>query len=339
MKPHPISEIFPLIEGKEFDAFVEDIRKHGMRQPLVMYQGKILDGRNRWRACQALKIKPKLVPYKGDDPVGFVLSLNLSRRHLNESQRAMIAAKAATLSRGGVRSKGSIDPLSSGVMGEKLSVSSPSVKRARKVLTKGSKDLVRAVEQGDISVSAAADLADASPEVQREATKDHGKAAPALAKQIEEGKESGEPKEPPVKTLGRTIPPDVLARIELEQGMVDEMSGLLAQLARLITAYEKQTLVPGKPEKEHRQTRFRDPLEMLAYAIRKSRPASVCPWCKCVEDVQEKCLACYGAGFVSEAKIDKTACVPPVYLVEGDDAIISVKGKEVNLLSYLGENF
>ena len=99
-RPHPISEIFPAMEGAEFDALVEDIKTHGLQQKLVMYQGKILDGRNRWRACEALGIKPKWVDYEGDDPLGHVLSLNLHRRHLDASQRAMVGARIATLKNG-----------------------------------------------------------------------------------------------------------------------------------------------------------------------------------------------------------------------------------------------
>lgn len=89
------------MEGAEFASLVEDIRAHGQVQPLVMYQGKILDGRNRARACEKIGIKPKTVDYRGTDPLGYVLSLNLARRHLNESQRAMVAARVSEWSSAG----------------------------------------------------------------------------------------------------------------------------------------------------------------------------------------------------------------------------------------------
>lgn len=60
----------------------------------------ILDGRNRWRACEAAGRTPFYEVFRGDDPLAWVLSLNLHRRHLDESQRAMVAGKVANLPHG-----------------------------------------------------------------------------------------------------------------------------------------------------------------------------------------------------------------------------------------------
>lgn len=62
----------------------------GLRQAVVLYEGKILDGRNRWLACQKIGLTAKTEQYQGEDPVGFVVSLNLSRRHLTISQKAAV---------------------------------------------------------------------------------------------------------------------------------------------------------------------------------------------------------------------------------------------------------
>ena len=156
---HPAAAIFPLLEGTEFEGLVADIREHGLREAVWLDRdGRILDGRNRLRACELVGIEPRFETYEGDDPLGFVLSLNLHRRHLNESQRAMVAARVATLGRGQRRDRvdGSIDLSTAG---ELLNVSGGSIKRARVVQEHGGPELVQAVDQGLVTVSDAAAVA------------------------------------------------------------------------------------------------------------------------------------------------------------------------------------
>jgi|WetSurMetagenome_2_1015567.scaffolds.fasta_scaffold214294_1 ParB-like chromosome segregation protein Spo0J len=93
LEGHRLANYFPAIQKEEFDLLVEDIKKNGQLNPIVLFEGKILDGKNRYRACQKLKIAPKTIEYKGHDPLSFVISTNIMRRHLTESQRAMLATK------------------------------------------------------------------------------------------------------------------------------------------------------------------------------------------------------------------------------------------------------
>lgn len=90
---HPAAELFPLLSGAEYESFKADIAANGLIEPIVLCDGKILDGRNRYRACEELGIEPKFVSYEGDDPVAFAWSLNGARRHLSQSQLAVVATK------------------------------------------------------------------------------------------------------------------------------------------------------------------------------------------------------------------------------------------------------
>jgi hypothetical protein len=92
---HPLCALFPRMEGQEFEDMKADIRVHGLRQRIVVYNGMILDGGNRHRACLDIGVPPVTMDYNGNDPVGFVLSQNLHRRHMSVGQRAMAVAATA----------------------------------------------------------------------------------------------------------------------------------------------------------------------------------------------------------------------------------------------------
>jgi hypothetical protein len=94
---HEISKTLPYIEGDKFEDFVEDIRLKGQLQPIVLYEGKILDGKNRYAACQRLGIPSKFVEYTGDDPVGHAYSLNIMQRELNAEMTAAYGVKILPL--------------------------------------------------------------------------------------------------------------------------------------------------------------------------------------------------------------------------------------------------
>lgn len=91
MEFHEAANIFPMLTGDDFRALVDDIRTNGQIEPIWLYQGAILDGRNRYAACLELGIDPKFKEWTGNSPVAFVVSMNIHRRHLTSSQRAVIA--------------------------------------------------------------------------------------------------------------------------------------------------------------------------------------------------------------------------------------------------------
>ena len=114
MKFHPLANIFPLMEGAEVDALVADIKAKGLHDRIDLYQGKIVDGRNRYRALRQLGIDPSDDPKKyfrnaiyahavggpagheqsNDERVrAYVISKNIHRRHLTAEQRRDLLVK------------------------------------------------------------------------------------------------------------------------------------------------------------------------------------------------------------------------------------------------------
>lgn len=188
---HPAAEIFPMLSEAELTTLMEDIRERGQRVPILIYDGpeghEILDGRNRREACRRLGIDEDYVDYAiydGDDPIREVVSHNIARRHLTDAQRASAAAKLANLSGpgrppntipptippiGGITEAASAKPVSVATAAEMLNVSPRSVERARQVIQHGAPELVEALDRGDVSVSAAAEIAKRPREEQRKA--------------------------------------------------------------------------------------------------------------------------------------------------------------------------
>ena len=91
---HPLCTLFPRLIGAEFASLKADIAEHGLREPIVVHNGFILDGGNRYRACIEAGVEPTLKEFTGDSAVSFVLSANLHRRHLTPGQQAAIVASA-----------------------------------------------------------------------------------------------------------------------------------------------------------------------------------------------------------------------------------------------------
>jgi len=182
VKTHPAADLFPLLEGAAFDSLVADVLANGLLHPIVTVGGVVLDGRNRLRACYAANITPQFVEYTGLDPLGYVVGANLARRHLDESQRAMMGARlkplfaaeakerelGGTLAPKGARGKAaeksaaavnvSAEPSKYG--GMRPAVSTRGVERAAKVLDHGAKATIAAVDAGELSVTRAAEISE-----------------------------------------------------------------------------------------------------------------------------------------------------------------------------------
>ena len=145
-----------------------------------MFEDKVLEGVNRTEACKRLNIKVKARQYPGNDPIGFVLSANLHRRHLDASQRAIVAAKLADLELGANQNTPGT-PI--GVAAKLLNVGRGSIDRARVVLKSGEPELIKAVETGEIPVSKAAEQVKSGKAKRK--TKASKPSAKTLLKQVE----------------------------------------------------------------------------------------------------------------------------------------------------------
>jgi len=151
-----------MMNADDLAALSADIAANGLTEKIFLADGKIADGRNRYQACVAAGVEPEYREWDGKgDLTSIVISLNLHRRHLSESQRAVVAAKLANLERGRPGENPQICGfVSQSSAAELLSVSERSVSSAKKVMRDGVPELIEKVESGEISVSRAAELAE-----------------------------------------------------------------------------------------------------------------------------------------------------------------------------------
>jgi len=178
LESHEAANIFPM-ELETIGQLADDIKVNGQQEMIKLFEGKILDGRRRYEACKVGKIEPKSMNVDDmvKDPIAYVVSLNVHRRHLTPSQRSMAASKAksyyedsakerqsAGLKKGKKISDSAVSKKDKGQSrdkaGKAVGVSGKMVDYATKVTKKGEPELIQAVEEGKISVQVAAKVAD-----------------------------------------------------------------------------------------------------------------------------------------------------------------------------------
>lgn len=154
---HPLAAAFPLLDDEGMRRLVADIKANGLQCPITLFEDQIIDGRNRAIACQKAKVEPDFEEVTGVDPAAFVVSMNLHRRHLDESQRSMVTARLARMA---VQNK-TADRVDDAIEEnrERLNVGRSSAYSALKVLDAANPVLTKAVDDGVLPVSQAAKLA------------------------------------------------------------------------------------------------------------------------------------------------------------------------------------
>ena len=157
MKVHPAAEAFPMLARDALAELANSIRTNGLREPIVTHDGLLVDGRNRLAACTLAGVEPTFIDYDGDldDLVNWIVDKNVHRRHLTTSQRAMVAARLATLPDGHRPVGNFADVPTQAEASKGLTVSERSTRAARRVLESGDDRLIEKVDDGEITVSAA----------------------------------------------------------------------------------------------------------------------------------------------------------------------------------------
>lgn len=202
---HPLANLFPfpLLSAPELSELADDIVANGQAETIKLHKGMILDGRNRYRACALKNLDVRYETFSGTDrdALNWVISKNLRRRHLNESQRSRIADKITTLRLGDnqhSREPASIEApsflptevpaeaaVSQAEAAEIMNTSRSGVQRAAILREKGAAELGDAVDAGKVAISTAAEIAEALPiERQKEIAKLSEKEILAEAKRI-----------------------------------------------------------------------------------------------------------------------------------------------------------
>ncbi|HYI27581.1 MAG TPA: hypothetical protein VD863_06985 [Bradyrhizobium sp.] len=252
LRPHPIAGIFRMLDEAERGEFRDSLDRHGLRIRIKMYEGMVLDGRNRYRELMALGMLEtdsdwRLMPsffeeFSGtrEQAIDYVFDANHVRRHDNPSQRAMAAARYATMRQGqrtDIKPSANLRdiPVSQAEAAEKLGVSERLVSSAAAVIDHGTPELIEAVDEGRLTASAGAEVAKLEAGAQRViAAMDKHMAKAEAARVSRAGRKAKAPTAPSlapyvafanlVLELARTIDSidsRILVRLAFRQGLIE----------------------------------------------------------------------------------------------------------------------
>ena len=189
MKQHPLSAAFPAMEPKDLSALQDDIQARGQMQPIIILDKMVLDGWHRYLCCLDLGIEPITEPLgKGLDPVAYVQSVNLHRRHLTGSQRAAAVVKCSEWAQVGFNQHRGVEPGSTPAtletMAQAADVSEKTIQQAKKAQEAGLGDAVR---DGKVTAKQAAEIAKLpEPERQQAVEAPAPKAKPTPAPKVDD---------------------------------------------------------------------------------------------------------------------------------------------------------
>lgn len=286
---HPYASVLPMLGTSDASELAADIQANGLREPITLFEGQILDGRNRYRACKLVGVEPRFRDFNGDgDPIDYIISVNVKRRHLTASQKAMVVDKFASLPRGNPKLKTTKntakpkyapgaqldkrDPETAAPTAEQLAkdlgVSARTVVDAKKVRREGSPELIDQVERGEKSVKVA-------------------------VKEIKQTK-AKEEKTTHLDKTGYPIPDSILA----DWQRAEAFGSNLREISRI-----KGELSKGLDDKDPIFIREMNSsavsmLQNLYAELKGVIPYAVCTSCQGKQ--KTKCSLCKGSGFISQ---------------------------------------
>jgi hypothetical protein len=176
---HEYSLLFPKMTDAEFSSLVEDVKEHGVREPVTLYGGKVIEGRHRMLAALRAGCSLPTKVFEGTDAeaLALVTSANLARRHLTDDQRARTAAKIANMRQG---ERTDLVPIGTKISqtkaAEMMKVPVRTVKKAKQIIDHGTEELNDLHERGEVSTSAA-EIVAKFPEPEQHAIVAEGPAA------------------------------------------------------------------------------------------------------------------------------------------------------------------
>jgi hypothetical protein len=237
---HPLADIYPLLHGERFDALVEDIRENGLIDPITLYEGKIIDGRNRNNACIIAGVEPRFVEIEWTGLIADFVWSRHQRREETAAERRLSAGKYAIAREAEAKQRqGARTDLTSSQIcneevdygrsvekaAEKFGMSERTVSSAVKVLKEGAPELIAAVERDEVAVSAAADISTLSREDQAAIVQ----AGPAVAQEAAKRIRAKTPADPSKQRPGETskqwakrIVAEVAAKPKIVKQPIDE---------------------------------------------------------------------------------------------------------------------
>lgn len=306
---HEYCDIFPDLSDAELQEMAESIRANGQLQPIYRWNKKILDGKNRLKACKLAGVNPVFESWCPTNPAdekladeeawNFANALNYDRRHLSASQRSMHAAMRLKRKSANLHSAETIKSVA-----KKENVSVRSVKNAKDVIANGTPELQHAVTNGHVAVSDAAKVSKLPKKTQDAAVKavtnGHAKTvAKAVEREPGDETENDKPRRPKSEKVTVPIP----AIIKPAADTLTEFASAIQACGKLREQVRGICEGPGGGKLSRLWGDMERMLEQIAVNLKSYRFWAACPECK-VTDKQKKsdanCKLCRGHGWIAK---------------------------------------